>query len=181
MTDVSIPLFAMMAAVALVSANSDQVNVGQLSEEQVDPAPATYSPIVQISGPPGSAQSGTSDAVVDQLDEKASASGDVDQLSDTLEPLGEGDETELVSRGDPKGDLTSQVITAWHAIRQRGQTPTPDLIASEIGAEKVAEFLAGGGQAASVLATGQLPEGAPPPYDPQSGAPPPPPPPPPRG
>ncbi len=176
MTDVSIPLFTIMAAVALVSTTPDQISVGQLSEEQVDTSPSTYSPIAQIPSQQGSAQTGTSDAVVDQLGEKEPTSGEVDQLSDSLEPLNDGDETALASSDDPKGDLTSQVVTAWHAIRQRGQTPTPDLIASEIGAEKVAEFLAGGGQAASVLATGQLPDSAPLPQDPQGSAPPPPPP-----
>jgi hypothetical protein len=92
----------------------------------------------------------------------------LDQLPDTLEPSDNSDEASLDVESRPQANLAREVVTAWHAIRQRGRTPTPDLIASEIGADKVAEFLASGGEAASILATGTLPNSTPEPT-PDSG------------
>ena len=174
MTDISIPSVALMAAVTLLSATPQEVNIGQLPGEQSDTAPATFPPISQIPQQSVPGQVAQSDAVVDQLNNEAPITGSVDQLSDTLEPVADSDEDALASHDRPKADLTSQVIAAWNVIRQRGQTPTPDLIANEIGADKVAEFLALGGPAASVLATGQLPDI--PTGDPKGRMPPPPPP-----
>ena len=174
MTDISIPSIAFMSAVALLSATPQEVNIGQLPSEQSDTMPVTFPPISQIPQQSTPGQTAQSDAVVDQLDNQTPTTGSVDQLSDTLEPMADSDEDALASHDRPKADLTSQVIAAWNVIRQRGQTPTPDLIANEIGADKVAEFLALGGPAASVLATGQLPDI--PTDDPKSRMPPPPPP-----
>lgn len=81
----------------------------------------------------------------------------VEQLPDTLEPSDNSDEASLDVERRPQADLAREVVNAWHTLRQRGRIPTPDLIASEIGADKVAEFLASGGEAASILATGSLP------------------------
>ena len=82
----------------------------------------------------------------------------VNQLPPDLQQSAEEKEGELVSRTSPSSTLTADVLRAWNQIRSRGQTPTPDLIASEIGPDRLAEFLATAPAAASVLATGTLPE-----------------------
>ena len=138
-------------ALLLLSAQDPQINVGQIGDEKNQQESVASVP--PIAGDQKSA------AFVDQLSgDDAPKSSDVDQLPDTLEPINKGDEDALAQGSQPTGDLTQQVIAAWNLIRDRGQTPTPDLIASEIGADKVAEFLAMGGGAARVLATGQLPD-----------------------
>ena len=82
----------------------------------------------------------------------------VNQLPPDLQQSADEKEGELVSRTSPSSTLTADVLRAWNQIRSRGQTPTPDLIASEIGPDRLAEFLATAPAAASVLATGTLPE-----------------------
>lgn len=147
----SIPLIFGAIALLLLSAQEPQVNVGQIGDDKNQQDSAVSVPSI-----PGDQKSA---AFVDQLSaDDAPKSSDVDQLPDTLEPINQGDEDALTQGGHPSVDLTYQVIAAWNLIRDRGQTPTPDLIASEIGADKVAEFLAMGGGAARVLATGQLPD-----------------------
>lgn len=146
----SIPLIFGTIALLLLSAQDPQVNVGQIGDDKNQQDSAVSVP--SIAGDQKSA------AFVDQLSGDEPKSSDVDQLPDTLEPMTQGDEDALAQGNHPTGDLTQQVIVAWNLIRDRGQTPTPDLIASEIGADKVAEFLAMGGGAARVLATGQLPD-----------------------
>ena len=81
----------------------------------------------------------------------------VNQLPPDLQQSADEKEGELVSRTSPSSTLTADVLRAWNQIRSRGQTPTPDLIASEIGPDRLAEFLATAPAAASVLATGTLP------------------------
>lgn len=105
-----------------------------------------------------------------QIAAAAKASVGVTQLPSTLEPKGEGMEDSLVSRSTPASSLTADVIQAWTQIRQRGQTPTPDLIAREIGPGKLAEFLASSPAAASILATGSLPDAPREEADPPKGA-----------
>ena len=85
----------------------------------------------------------------------------VNQLPSTLQSDGDDKEDTLVSKTSPGASLTADVVEAWNQIRQRGQTPTPDLIAREIGPDKLAEFLASSPVAASILATGTLPDQAP--------------------
>ncbi len=80
------------------------------------------------------------------------------QLPPDLEQSKDANENELVSKTTPEASLTADVLRAWNQIRSRGQTPTPDLIAREIGPDKLAEFLATSPAAASVLATGSLPD-----------------------
>lgn len=41
----------------------------------------------------------------------------------------------------PRKDLYREVATVWEAIRRRGQQPTPELIAREIGPDNLARFL----------------------------------------
>ncbi|MGL5837947.1 MAG: hypothetical protein ACRCY3_05530 [Sphingorhabdus sp.] len=82
----------------------------------------------------------------------------VDQLPETLEPASDGDEGQLGRTAAPERTLTSEVLAAWSLIRERGQTPTPDLIAREIGPDKLAEFLATNPAAGNILATGVEPD-----------------------
>lgn len=42
----------------------------------------------------------------------------------------------------PKGDLYREVAQVWQQIRHRGQQPTPELLAKEIGPEALARLLA---------------------------------------
>ncbi len=80
------------------------------------------------------------------------------QLPSNLEQSKDANENELVSKTTPEANLTADVLRAWNQIRNRGQTPTPDLVAREIGPDRLAEFLATSPAAASVLATGSLPD-----------------------
>lgn len=83
----------------------------------------------------------------------------LDQLPESLEPGKNANEGQLEKGIAPARTLTGDVIAAWSIIRDRGQTPTPDLIAREIGPDKLAEFLASHPAAGSVLATGIEPDG----------------------
>lgn len=80
------------------------------------------------------------------------------QLPSDLQQSKDANENELASKSSPEASLTADVLRAWSQIRERGQTPTPDLIAREIGPDRLAEFLATSPAAASVLATGMLPD-----------------------
>lgn len=80
------------------------------------------------------------------------------QLPQNLQQSQDANENELASKSSPEASLTVDVLRAWNQIRERGQTPTPDLIAREIGPDRLAEFLATSPAAASVLATGMLPD-----------------------
>lgn len=52
-------------------------------------------------------------------------------------------ETELESVPvDPDRALQAEVLRTWQSLRQRGQQPTPELLAKEIGPEALARFLA---------------------------------------
>ena len=52
-------------------------------------------------------------------------------------------ETELEAAPvDPDRALQAEVLRAWQSLRQRGQQPTPELVAKEIGPEALARFLA---------------------------------------
>lgn len=80
------------------------------------------------------------------------------QLPPNLQQSQDANENELASKSSPEASLTVDVLRAWSHIRERGQTPTPDLIAREIGPDRLAEFLATSPAAANVLATGMLPD-----------------------
>lgn len=82
----------------------------------------------------------------------------VDQLPETLQPKADGSEDSLGRNAGPAPTLADEVLAAWNLIRQRGQTPTPDLIAREIGPDKLAEFLASSPAAGSILTTGVEPD-----------------------
>lgn len=61
----------------------------------------------------------------------------------------------------PKGDLYREVERVWQQIRQRGQQPTPELLANEIGPEALARFLAAFPDAEGFLADRRPPPPAP--------------------
>lgn len=82
----------------------------------------------------------------------------LNQLPSNLQQSKDANENELASKSSPEASLTADVLRAWNQIRERGQTPTPDLIAREIGPDRLAEFLATSAGAASVLATGIAPD-----------------------
>jgi len=70
-------------------------------------------------------------AVISQLPTDAAVS----DLADAPEPS-------LTGTGDtPNGELYREVERIWQQIRQRGQQPTPELLANEIGPEALARFL----------------------------------------
>src|SRR3546814_9252810 len=48
---------------------------------------------------------------------------------------------EQVTRRSPRADLYAEVAAVWELIRRRGQQPTPELIAREIGPDLLARFL----------------------------------------
>lgn len=50
-------------------------------------------------------------------------------------------ETGLTSPDTASPDLMSEVARAWYVIRSRGQQPTPELIAREIGPDMLTAFL----------------------------------------
>lgn len=50
-------------------------------------------------------------------------------------------ETGLTSPDTTSPDLLTEVARAWHVIRNRGQQPTPELIAREIGPDMLTAFL----------------------------------------
>jgi hypothetical protein len=51
-------------------------------------------------------------------------------------------ENAVVGEGrSPEQDLYNQVARVWTTIRQRGQQPTPELIAREIGPDQLTKFL----------------------------------------
>ncbi len=69
----------------------------------------------------------------------------VDQLPDTIDLPGDaaGPEAGLaaVPPERPRDSLYLEVANAWEMIRRRGQQPTPELIAREIGPDMLARFL----------------------------------------
>lgn len=92
------------------------------------------------------ARSGSS--MPDQIDAvraKAGNEAGVSQLPDDIEIIdkdGKGPEQAIVRPVDsPEARLYSQVAEVWEVIRQRGQQPTPELIAREIGPDALASFL----------------------------------------
>jgi hypothetical protein len=69
----------------------------------------------------------------------------VSQLPPLLEigPNETAPETELEAAPvDPDRALQAEVLRTWQSLRQRGQQPTPELVAKEIGPEALARFLA---------------------------------------
>jgi hypothetical protein len=68
----------------------------------------------------------------------------------------------------PRKELYREVAAVWEAIRRRGQQPTPELIAREIGPDNLARFLSAfpGSEAMFGIDSDQLPIDAPPPPQP---------------
>ena len=113
--------------------------------------------IDQISLPDLSAQQIESDQVALSADSAPSLT----QLPEGLEPVASANEDQLGETAAPPRSLTRDVLVAWETIRGRGQTPTPDLVAREIGPDRLAEFLATVPAAGNILATGTDPDTVP--------------------
>ncbi len=134
---------------------------GPSSQGPSSQGPSSQGPSSQGPSSQGPSSGGAASIGVDQIAPSRAAGADsvgIRQLPPGLPPLSAGKEDQLAGPSAPPRTLTSQVLTAWSAIRSRGQTPTPDLIAHEIGPDKLAEFLATSPAAANILATGVEPE-----------------------
>lgn len=112
----------------------------------------------------GSTGAAAADTAQIQIKQPQADNVGLDQLPETLQPGRDAAESKLEQGITPARTLTAEVISAWALIRERGQTPTPDLIAREIGPDKLAEFLASNPAAGNILATGA--EAGTPPADP---------------
>lgn len=77
---------------------------------------------------------------------KAEPSARITQLSDDLQPVGNGEETlaRPVARSAEGTRATLEVARAIDTIKGRGQQPTPELIAREVGPEVLETYLSGG-------------------------------------
>lgn len=82
---------------------------------------------------------------VEQVDVRKSTSVAVEQLPDTIDlprdDSGPEGSLEKLTVEHPRAELYREVATAWEMIRRRGQQPTPELIAREIGPDMLARFL----------------------------------------
>ncbi|MCM8732188.1 hypothetical protein ACFO8O_14585 [Hephaestia sp. GCM10023244] len=70
--------------------------------------------------------------------EVAQLPGDAEALSTAAAPESE---LEQATPRSPRADLYAEVAAVWEVIRRRGQQPTPELIAREIGPDMLARFL----------------------------------------
>lgn len=100
--------------------------------------------VEQIGTAPRSDASSSDFQIATQLKSKGGKAR-VGQLPGDLEvPENDDSQPEVaISRPlvSPEAALYGQVAEAWQAIRQRGQQPTPELIAREIGPDTLATFL----------------------------------------
>ncbi|WP_147373672.1 hypothetical protein [Hephaestia caeni] len=82
---------------------------------------------------------------VEQLDHDETPRAEVSQLPGDAEILPSAPAPEAgleqVTRRSPQADLYAEVAAVWELIRRRGQQPTPELIAREIGPDLLARFL----------------------------------------
>ena len=125
-----------VAAAACVTAASpaqDQLAQSTQTNGHIEQIPTTAAPYPTMA---------------DQLEKPDSRGTDavtMAQLRQDLEPLAgeDGDaETALESQqSSPEIRLYQQVAQVWATIRARGQQPTPELIAQEIGPDNLARFL----------------------------------------
>lgn len=88
---------------------------------------------------------GTDDFQIEATPAENERRSEVGQLPGDLEvPDGEGKSPEsAISKPiqSPEAALFGRVAEAWQVIRERGQQPTPELIAREIGPDQLATFL----------------------------------------
>jgi hypothetical protein len=81
----------------------------------------------------------------EQIDRANRATSDIDQLPPDARVGDDSDNPEeqvgLSDSSDQKDALYAQVAEVWHVLRMRGQQPTPELIAREIGPERLSAFL----------------------------------------
>ncbi|WP_313807905.1 hypothetical protein [Sphingobium sp.] len=90
----------------------------------------------------------------------------VSQLPSTLDaPRESGKGEATLVKGDDRRDLAGEVARAAEMLRQRGQQPTPEALAREIGPDALAAYLNQDPSALDVYSAPREPQGAPVPDD----------------
>ncbi|MBB5704843.1 hypothetical protein [Sphingopyxis panaciterrulae] len=114
------PLFLLVAQLAASAPDADAVDVEQVQ-----------------------APSGKCQGSIDQVGAVAPSDPTIQQLPETMELPRDAaaPEADLVRTERPRASLYLEVANAWEVIRRRGQQPTPELIAREIGPDMLARFL----------------------------------------
>lgn len=95
---------------------------------------------------------------------KANEAGAATQLPAGLDPLSNDpeQETSLTPPEPAVPDMMGQVIRAWHVIHNRGQQPTPELIAREIGPDALTAFLNQYPNGVAIITSPEPPKAPPP-------------------
>lgn len=136
-----IGLFTLLAATATLYAAADlqaQMSVAQIAP----PASNRQAVMIEQIQPPGRHAPTKVEAVphrpvgVKEAAATLQLPPDLDSVSDDPEQ-----ETALTSPETTAPNLLNDVARAWHVIRSRGQQPTPELIAREIGPDALTAFL----------------------------------------
>ncbi|MGB7407505.1 MAG: hypothetical protein WA908_03300 [Pontixanthobacter sp.] len=87
----------------------------------------------------------TQAAQIDLPGKDAARGGNIAQLPGDIEAIDPADPAaeQIISRPveSPEARLYAQVAEVWETIRSRGQQPTPELIAREIGPDSLTTFL----------------------------------------
>ena len=84
------------------------------------------------------------------------------QLPPTLEaPRESGKGEASLVKGDDKRDLAGEVARAAEMLRQRGQQPTPETLAREIGPDALAAYLNQNPSALDIYSTPKTPDNSP--------------------
>lgn len=82
----------------------------------------------------------------------------VSQLPEDLEADDAAAESEPSLASQDKTDLTGEVARAFELIRERGQQPTPELIAREIGPDRLAAYLNQNPEGVDIFTRDALPD-----------------------
>ncbi|MBB4640103.1 hypothetical protein HNQ99_000383 [Rhizorhapis suberifaciens] len=104
-------------------------------------APIMDGPAVQVEQVQAS-HDGAADVSVPNIGSATDNPTSVPQLPNTLDAPREAPKGEAVlATGGEKKDLAAEVARALEFIRQRGQQPTPEILAREIGPDALAAYL----------------------------------------
>lgn len=121
-------------------------NLAQSNEERSETEDGENLGIDQIQIAPASQDDASINSFqIDAVGSDGNNKAEVAQLPSDLEvPEDNNSQPELsISQPiiSPEAALYEQVADAWQVIRQRGQQPTPELVAREIGPDALARFL----------------------------------------
>ncbi|WP_208402820.1 hypothetical protein [Sphingomonas japonica] len=153
--------FCAVSAAAQTVSGTPSAGSDRTTAEQIAPTAAPAAP----KPPPGTVQ---------QIRPNNRASTEILQLPPDAEvaPSAESPEQALAEGlpRSPRLNLYEEVAAVWEMIRKRGQQPTPDLIAREIGPENLARFLSDFPAAANMFGVDSdlIPVPPPPPSTPPS-------------